>query len=157
VLNLHPITIGDACILVKRHHRHHKPPQGALFAIGASSGDSEEPCAAVIVGRPVARMNDDGWTCEVIRLVSDGSRNSCSMLYRAAWRAAKSMGYRRLITYTLPEEGGASLRGAGFTLIGERGGGSWSRKARPRVDKAPLQKKLAWEIVSIEANPPEPS
>ena len=141
-----PISIRDACVLVKRHHRHHKPPQGALFAIGASLADAESPCAAVIVGRPVARMNDDGWTCEVVRLVSDGTRNACSMLYRAAWRAARAMGYRRLITYTLHEEGGSSLRGAGFRLIGERGGGSWSRESRPRIDKHPTQKKFMWQI-----------
>lgn len=146
MLVIHPITISEAFVLVKRHHRHHRPPQGALFAIGAAVDGSDEPCAAVIVGRPVARNNDDGWTCEVVRLVSDGQKNACSMLYRAAWRAAKAMGYRRLITYTLPEEGGASLRAAGFKLLGERGGGSWSRKGRPRVDKHPLQKKLAWEL-----------
>jgi len=58
------------------------------------------------------------------------------------------MGYRRLVTYTLPEEGGSSLRAAGFTLIGETGGGSWSREDRPRVDKHPTQVKLRWELVA---------
>ena len=99
---------------------------------------------AVIVGRPVARMNDDGWTAEVTRCVTNGARNGCSILYGAAWRAARAMGYRRLITYTLPEEGGSSLKASGFRLIGEAGGGSWSRKDRPRVDKHPLQKKPVW-------------
>lgn len=140
------MTLKDANALVKRWHRHHRPPQGALFAIGVARRDCEEPCGAVIVGRPVARMSDDGWTVEVTRCVTDGTKNACSMLYRAAWRAAKSMGYRRLITYTLPEEGGASLRAAGFTVIGEAGGGSWSRENRPRVDRHPLQSKLRWEV-----------
>lgn len=99
-----------------------------------------------IVGRPVARMNDDGWTLEVVRVATDGTKNACSKLYRASWKAARAMGYKRLITYTLPEEGGASLRGAGFRLIGEVGGGSWHREARPRVDKHPTQPKLRWEI-----------
>ena len=67
------------------------------------------------------------------------------MLYGAAWRAVRALGYRRLVTYTLPEEGGASLRGAGFQLIGEAGGGSWSRTDRPRVDLNPMQVKLRWE------------
>lgn len=148
-MTIHPITIKEANLLVKRMHRHHKPPKnGYLFAIGASVDGADEPCAAAIVGRPVAIGNDDGWTCEVIRLVSDGSRNACSMLYRACWRAASAMGYRRLITYTLPEEGGASLRASGFKCLGERGGGSWNRPGcgRPRVDEHPLQRKLAWEI-----------
>ena len=93
-------------------------------------------------------MLADGFTCEVTRLATDGSRNACSMLYRAAWRAARAMGYRRLVTYTLPEEGGSSLRAAGFRLIGEAGGGSWSRDSRPRVDLHPTQTKLRWELVA---------
>ena len=98
-----------------------------------------------MVGRPVARHLDDGWTMEINRVATDGARNACSMLYAAAWRAARALGYRRVITYTLPEEGGASLRGAGWRLIGEAGGGSWSRRRRPRVDLAPTQTKLRWE------------
>ena len=70
------------------------------------------------------------------------------MLYRAAWRAAVAMGYRRLITYTLTSETGASLRGAGFKLLGQRGGGSWNCPSRPRLDKHPTEKKFAWEIAA---------
>lgn len=99
-----------------------------------------------IVGRPVARQSQDGLTAEVKRLATDGTRNACSILYAAAWRAARALGYRRLITYTLPEEGGASLRGAGWRCIGSAGGGAWSRRARPRVDLHPTQQKLRWEM-----------
>lgn len=90
-------------------------------------------------------MRDDGVTLEVTRLCTDGARNACSFLYGAAARAAFALGFRRIGTYTLPEEGGASLRGVGWKLIGERGGGSWSRASRPTVDKHPLQAKLLWE------------
>ncbi len=69
------------------------------------------------------------------------------MLYGACWRAARALGWRKLITYTLEEEGGASLRGAGWKCIGQAGGGSWSRKTRPRVDQHPTQVKLRWEAV----------
>jgi hypothetical protein len=141
-----PMTLREADAYVDAMHRHHKAPQGGLFAIGASDGDAI--VGVVIVGKPVARMLADGWTCEVTRLATDGSRNACSMLYRAAWRAARAMGYRRLVTYTLPEEGGSSLRAAGFLLIGEAGGGSWSRESRPRVDLHPTQQKLRWEVVA---------
>jgi len=69
------------------------------------------------------------------------------MLYSGAWKAAKALGYRRLITYTLPEEGGASLRGAGWILVGERGGGNWNVKSRPRIDTAEhiAGQKHLWE------------
>ena len=70
------------------------------------------------------------------------------MLYRAAWRACRAMGYRRLVTFTLASEPGASLRGAGFKLIGKAGGGSWDRPSRPRVDIHPTQEKLRWEVAS---------
>ncbi len=145
-LSVVPLTLTEAHAFVRREHRHHRPAVGGLFAIGAAQDGEIVGC--VVVGRPVARMSADGWTVEVTRLATDGSRNACSMLYRAAWRAARAMGYRRLVTYTLPEEGGASLRAAGFALIGERGGGSWSRENRPRVDLHPTQTKLRWELTA---------
>ena len=145
-LSVVPMTLTEAKAFIDREHRHHRAPQGGLFAIGAA--ENEAVVGVVVVGRPVARMLADGWTCEVTRLATDGSRNACSLLYRAAWRAARAMGYRRLVTYTLPEEGGSSLRAAGFTLIGEAGGGSWSRESRPRVDTHPTQVKLRWELVA---------
>lgn len=143
-LQLVPVTLREAKAFVERHHRHHKAPQGGLFAIGAAKDG--EVVGVVIVGRPVSRMLDDGWTAEVTRCCTDGARNAPSMLYRAAWRAARAMGYRRLVTYTLPEEGGASLRAADWRLIGEAGGGSWHREGRPRVDLHPTQTKLRWEL-----------
>ena len=78
-------------------------------------------------------------------MASDGTKNACSMLYGACWRACRAMGYRRLITYTLAEELGTSVSSAGFKLVGEAGGGSWSRTSRPRVDHHPTQGKLRWE------------
>ena len=142
-LEIVPCTLREARAYVGKHHRHHQPPQGGLFAIGAAVDGAM--VAVVIVGRPVARHLDDGWTAEVTRLCSDGTRNACSMLYSTAWRAARAIGYRRLVTYTLPEEGGASLRAAGWKLIGAAGGGSWNNAKRPRVDTHPLQEKLRWE------------
>jgi hypothetical protein len=100
-----------------------------------------------IIGRPVARMLQDGWTAEVVRVATTGEKNACSMLYGAAWRACRSLGYRRLVTYTLAEEGGASLRASGYRCLGSAGGGSWSRESRPRVDHHPLQAKMRWERV----------
>lgn len=142
-LELVPITQREAFAFVSEQHRHHRPPRGSVLQVAvAREGEVVGVC---IVGRPVSRMLQDGYTAEVTRVATDGTRNACSKLYGAAWRAVRALGYRRLITYTLPEEGGASLRGAGFKLLGEAGGGSWSRKDRPRVDLHPTQQKLRWE------------
>jgi len=115
-----------------------------LFAVAAAV--DHVVVGVAIIGRPVARRLDDGYTAEVTRLCTDGTRNACSLLYGAAWRAARSLGYRRLITYTLPEEGGSSLRGAGWKPVAVTRGGSWSRSGRPRVDMHPTQEKLRWEV-----------
>jgi hypothetical protein len=99
-----------------------------------------------IVGLPLARHLNDGQTLEVRRTCTDGTPNANSKLYGACWRAAQALGYRKLVTYSLPDEGGASLRAAGWTCRGLTRGDSWHRPAcgRPRWD-APIQKKLKWE------------
>ena len=141
-----PVSLAEANRFVSMFHRHHKPVTGHKFSIGAEKGG--KIVGVAIVGRPVARALDDGLTVEVVRCCTDGTRNACSTLYAAAWRAARAMGYRRIGTYTLPEEGGASLRGAGWRVVGHttntRG---WNCAARPRVDLHPTQQKLRWEPV----------
>ena len=78
---------------MEQNHRHHGKVVGHKFSIGLSDG--EKIVGVAIVGRPVARHLDDGWTMEVNRLCTDGTRNACSMLYAASWRAARAMGYKR--------------------------------------------------------------
>lgn len=139
-----PIFQKEAFNFVQQYHRHHKKPVGSVFQIAVTNG--EKIVGVAIVGRPNGRMQWDGFTLEVTRLCTDGTPNACSILYAACWRAAKAMGYRKLITYILNTEPGTSLKASGWKLIGERGGGSWSVKSRPRIDKHPLQKKLLFEI-----------
>ncbi len=141
-----PINLDEANAFVEQHHRHHKPVPGAKFCVAVSQDN--EVRGVAIVGRPVSRVLDDGWTLEVNRCCTDGTRNACSMLYATAWKAAKAMGYTSLITYTLESEGGSSLRGAGWRCVGKattRIGQGWNVKSRPRVDTHPLQQKLRWE------------
>lgn len=144
-LELQPVTRDEASAYVEQLHRHHEPPVSWKFGIAVNDGS--KVVGVIMVGRPVARHLDNGWTLEVTRCCTDGTKNACSMLYASAWRAARALGYKRLITYTLPEEGGASLKGAGWKVVGETKGGSWSRPSRPRVDTHPLQGKLIWEAV----------
>lgn len=141
------MSLRRANAFVQEHHRHHRPVQGAKFALAVALSATDGICGVAIVGRPVARHLDDGWTLEVTRLCTDGTPNACSKLYAAACRAARALGYTRLITYTLPAEGGASLRAAGWCLVGQRGGGNWNRARRPRQDtpEALRVPKLLWE------------
>lgn len=151
-LELVPTTLAEANAFVAQHHRHRGPVVGAKFCIAAAALIGPDPAMAwpevvgvVIVGRPVARHLDDTFTLEVNRLCTDGTRNACSLLYAAAWRAARALGYSKLITYTLTSEQGASLRAAGWKVVGEVKGRSWSAPSRPRIDTAPHQDKLRWE------------
>lgn len=138
-----PITLAEANAFVTAHHRHHKPVVGHKFSLGVVVEDKIVGCA--IVGRPVARHRDDGLTLEVTRLCTDGTRNACSFLYGAAARAAFALGYKRIGTYILASENGASLRASNWRMIGEVRGRSWSCKSRPRVDKHPIEAKTLWE------------
>ena len=144
-LELQPITYAEACEYIRLHHRHHDPPQGHKFSIACKSGD--RIVGVVTVGRPVARHLDDTWTAELTRCCTDGTPNASSKLYAAAWRAARAMGYKRLITYTLASESGTSIRAAGWRVLNSTaGGGTWNRPDRPRVDKHPVGQKTLWGV-----------
>jgi hypothetical protein len=131
-LRLVPVAFRQACAFVAAHHRHHGPPLGMKFAIGVAAADGAL-AGVVIAGRPVARYLDDGLTVEVTRTCTRGAANANSMLYAAAWRAARALGYRRAITYTQAGESGASLHAAGWqpvaTCLPNAG---WDRPGRPR-------------------------
>ena len=140
-----PIDFADAKAFVHLHHRHHTPPQGHKFSIAAMDG--EQLVGVVIVGRPVARGRQDGFTLEVTRICTDGHHNACSFLYGAAARAAFALGYRRIGTYILKREPGTSLVAAGWKVIGEIKGRSWNTPSRPRSDKHPIEDKTLFQRI----------
>lgn len=144
MIELQPITQKEAFAFISKHHRHHQKPVGWKFGVAVNNG--VEVVGVITVGRPVARHLDDGWTLEVNRCCTDGTKNACSMLYGAAWWATKALGYRQLITYVLASESGASLRASGWNVVGKRGGGSWDAPSRPRVQTAPTEEKMLWEV-----------
>ena len=144
-----PLTLKAANAFVTEHHRHHGPVPGGLdfFRLGAVD-ENGILRAVAIVSRPPNRNSDDGLTCEVVRLASDGAFNSCSFLYGASARVAKAMGFRRMITYTLDSESGASLRAAGWKLE-KTGIRSWwqSHQSKGRTVKARehyAEAKMRW-------------
>ena len=143
MLEIVPITLRQANDFVQKYHRHHKPSRGHKFSIGlCNDGNLVGVC---ICGRPVSRYLDDGKTLEVNRLCTDGTRNACSMLYSAACRTAKGMGYKKVITYILESETGASLKASGFTYEGRAGGLEWTGRSKPKdLDQYPHEMKQRW-------------
>ena len=142
-LRIVPCDIRAANAFVKQHHRHHGPAVAGKFTVAVAQDDWIVGVA--IVGRPVARHLEDGYTLEITRVATDGTRNACSILYAASCRAAQALGYQRIVTYTLQSESGASLRAAGFGVADTVRGRSWSCPSRKRTDKTAVADRLRWE------------
>lgn len=143
-LKITPITLSQAKDFITKHHSHHKPPISWRFGCGVVN-DQCELCGVATAGRPVFRLLDDGNTLEITRCCTDQTPNAASMLYNSIRRAAKALGFSRLITYTLESESGTSLKAAGWTPTSTSRGGSWSRNSRKRNDKHPTTPKTRWE------------
>ena len=142
-LEIVPIRQKEAMYYVDQYHRHHKAPRGSIYQLAVSDG--VKIVGVAIIGRPVSRNLDNGLTLEITRLCTDGTKNACSKLYASAWKVAKGLGYKRLVTYILNSENGASLKASSWLEVGRAGGGTWDRKERPRVDQAPTQQKIRFE------------
>lgn len=136
------IELADANEFIAKHHRHHKPVVGHRFSIGAEVDG--ELVGVAVVGRPVARNTDQRNTLEVTRLATNGHKNACSILYAAAARAGKELGYHSIQTFILETELGTSLKASGWEMIGETIGRPWNSPSRRRVDKHPLANKTKW-------------
>jgi hypothetical protein len=149
-LRIVPVTFRQACAFIAEHHRHHRPPRGMKFAVGVARGGRLVGVATI--GRPVARVLDDRVTVEVTRACTLGDPGANSMLYGAAWRAARALGYHRMITYTQHGESGASPRAAGMIPVAElpaRPG--WTTPSRPRSDcETDGIARTRWEIRTHE-------
>lgn len=140
------VTLEEARKFVGEHHRHNLPPKMARLAVGVSDGT--KLVGVAMAGNPVARAYGGTETLEVVRSCTDGTPNANSMLYGAITRAAKALGFVRLITYTLAEEPGSSLRAAGWTVDAELGPRkSWWTPSRPRVQE---------DLFGEERRPPGP-
>ena len=144
MLRLVPVSLKTANEFVSLNHRHHSPVIGQKFSIGCEANG--KLVGVVIAGRPVSRYLDDGHTLEVTRLCTNGERNACSFLYSAAARAARAMGYDRIITYILESESGVSLKAAGWTCCGTAGGLRWTGSRKPKQENQyPAQMKMRYE------------
>lgn len=138
-----PLELKQANEFVDSLHRHHQSVHRDKFRVGAEVDGRLVGVAQV--GRPVSRMLDDGHTVEVVRLCTDGTKDVCSFLYSRCARAAKELGYSKIITYILESESGASLFAAGWAEVAVTSGGSWDRPSRCRETKAPTCPKRRFE------------
>lgn len=153
-MRLRPVDLTEARRFVAEHHRHNRPPRGWRFGVGLANG-SDELRGVAVAGRPINRNLEDGTTVEITRVCTLGDKNANSMLYAAVCRAAKALGYRRAITYTLESESGASLKAAGFHEAGRvKAGRSWASDGRARHDTTiwgdpilPEEDRIRWERI----------
>lgn len=142
-LTVRPITRKAAFAFISEQHRKLPPPIGDVIRVALEDEDGRLRAVAT-AGRPVSRHLDDGLTLEVTRVAADGHANAYSQAYGALRRAAVALGYVRLVTYSLPDEGGASLRAAGWRLDGIVRGAHWSCAARPRKPSLLPVDKWRW-------------
>jgi len=150
MMRLTPVSLAEANDFVSRHHRHHKPVVGHKFSLGCMVDG--RLAGVAIVGRPVSRYLDNKLTLEVNRLCSDGTENVCSFLYSAAWRAAKALGYQKIVTYILETENGSSLRAAGWKCEGLAGGKRWTGTRRPAAELYPARMKYRYAQSIVESD-----
>lgn len=123
-LRIIPVSLDQANDYVDRLHRHNDPLPGCRYAIGVTDGDDVLRGVAII-GNPSSQvLQKVPRLIEIRRVCTDGARNACSKLYGASRRGLRAFGWDTIITYTLPGEGGASLRAAGFTLDKADAGGA---------------------------------
>ena len=140
-MEIRPVTFRQASDFIDKHHRHHRATVGHTFSLGLYNGD--KLVGVAVCGRPVSRRLDNGLTCEINRLCTDGTQNACSMLYGACCRVAKEMGYKKIITYILESENGASLKASNFICDGVAGGTHWTGK-RNKGQNIPAELKTRW-------------
>lgn len=144
-----PCSVTKAREVVELWHRHHGPSTSGLYAAAVATEDGIVRGVALI-GRPVARLLDDGFTLEVTRVATDGTPNACSALYGIARRLAAALGYAKLVTYTREDEPGSSPRAAGLHDDGPIRARSWNMPGRPRTDKTEIVQRRRW---SLEVGP----
>jgi hypothetical protein len=140
---------------VIEHHARLKSLVGYKFGVACINGpiDTGQLVGVAIVGRPLAThtQTTQPGTLEVLRVATWGDlrQNASSKLYSACAERAKSLGYDRLITATHADESAASLRIAGWQVIGIRRRvetkGFASKKRKREAPKDPIG-KTRWAL-----------
>lgn len=152
-LRVVPLTVAQANALIQQFHRHHSPMVSHRFSLGLLDGT--KLVGACVVFRPSNRRDDQDMVAEVSRLVTDGTRNACSILYAAAARACQAMGFERIQTYILLREPGTSLQAAGWTREHQTKGHTAAYSSYRRLQMASLKNGLLEKVKwTKQLNPP---
>lgn len=155
-----PCSLRKANDFVELHHRHSQRTarNGGKFAVAAAYDNCI--VAVAIVGNPLSATYMDGFTAEVLRscCLPLAPKNCNSFLYGICRRIWFEMGGRKILTYTLAEESGVSLKASGWTRAAEvRGHNSatWGKSdhlsgTRTRQELF-AKRKVRWEAINKAA------
>ena len=148
-MDIAPITLKEANRFVDMFHRHNKHCRGCKFCLALY--EDKELVGVAICGRPIARNLDNGLTLEILRVcVKDTApKGANSKLYARCRKIGQSMGYKKVITYTLKSESQCSLRAVSARKEAEVKPGTWNRKNRKRISQPVYkQEKIRWELIN---------
>lgn len=138
-----PLTLKQANDFIQNYHRHHKPVVGHRFSIGLML--DSQLIGVAVVGRPVARMSDDGFTAELTRLCTLGHKNASSKLMGAVGRICREMGFNKVQTYILESELGISLKASGWQMEVITYGRQWKHTdGKHRRTDQPTENKIRY-------------
>ena len=146
-MEIKPITLKDANKFVDMFHRHNKHCRGCKFCLAL--WNDNELVGVAICGRPVSRNLDNGITLEILRVcVKDTApKGANSKLYARCRKIGQSMGYKKIITYTLKSESQSSLRAVTARIDDVVKGCEWNRPNRKRISQLVYkQDKIRWEL-----------
>ncbi len=154
-LRVVPCTLKKANDFIEVYHRHsvRTSRDGGKFAIAVSYGIYI--IGVAVVGNPLSATLMDGSTAEVLRacVLPDAPKNCNSLLYGACRRIWFEMGGAKIITYTLIEESGHSLKAAGWTMAALTQPvdiKTWGKKDHLKRQEQALyaKRKRRWEAVN---------
>jgi len=138
-----PINREIAKKFINENHRHNSGPISDRFRIGLF--EDGVLIGVGVAGNPIARKQMDGTTIEITRVcVLPDKPNACSQIYARMKRIAQLMGYKRIITYTLDNETGASLRAIGAIVDHKVAKGTWLNRQNRNYNEVSDMPKQMW-------------
>lgn len=143
-LRVVPIYSSEALAFCDAHHSHLDPPDRIFYA-SAVHDETGLRCVALLA-RPKSRELQAQGYAEVVRVASDGTaEHAASMALGALMRAARALGWTKLVSYALLGEAGTIYRATGWWPVAiTRPDREWGCPSRPREEAAQSGSKVRW-------------